>query len=82
MGGGGQGDRGRHKHACEEATASSETCTRRPRGRRSLPCDHAREASDHGEAMAQKRILEARRKKRDQRSSLAFRVGVEGSDGD
>jgi hypothetical protein len=52
MGGGGQGDRSRHKRVCEEAAAGGEACTRRPRGRRSLPCDRVHEASGHGEAMA------------------------------
>jgi hypothetical protein len=52
MGGGGQGDRSRHKPVCEEAVAGGEACTRRARERRSLPCDRVREASGHGEAMA------------------------------
>jgi hypothetical protein len=38
-------------NACEEAAAGGEACTRRPRGRRSLPYDRMREASGHGEAM-------------------------------
>jgi hypothetical protein len=61
MGGGGQGDRGRHKRACEEAAAGGKACTRQPRGRRSLPYDRVCEASDHGEAVAA-RSTEARRR--------------------
>jgi hypothetical protein len=61
MGGGGQGDRGRHKRACEEAAASGKVCTWRPREWRSLLCDHVREAPDHGEAVAA-RSTEVRRR--------------------
>jgi hypothetical protein len=39
-------------NACEEAAAGGEACTRRPRGRRSLPCDRVCEAFGNGEAMA------------------------------